>query len=59
MLFTGGAIVGAISPVVAGAINTQWDFHGVVVYSGCIAALATVIAAFAPMPAQASEDVAA
>ena len=59
MLFTGGAIVGAISPVVAGAINTQWDFHGVVVYSGCIAAVATVIAAFAPMPARASEDEAA
>ena len=49
MLFTGGAIVGAISPVVAGAINTQWDFHGVVVYAGCIAALAAVIAALAPL----------
>ena len=49
MLFTGGAIVGAISPVVAGAINTAWDFHGVVVYAGCIAALAAVIAALAPL----------
>ena len=49
MLFTGGAIVGAISPVVAGAINSHWDFHGVVVYAGCIAALAAVIAALAPL----------
>ena len=55
MLFTGGAIVGAISPVVAGAINANWDFHGVVVYSGCIGALAAIIAAVAPMPARSSE----
>ena len=49
MLFTGGAIVGAISPVIAGAINQTWDFHGVVVYAGCIAALAALIAALAPL----------
>ena len=49
MLFTGGAVVGAISPVVAGAINGQWGFTGVVVYAATIAAIAAVIAAVAPM----------
>ena len=49
MLFTGGAVVGAISPVVAGAINGQWGFTGVVVYAATIAAIAAVIAAIAPM----------
>jgi FSR family fosmidomycin resistance protein-like MFS transporter len=49
MLFTGGAIVGAISPVLAGAINSTWDFEGVIIYAGCLTALAALIAALAPL----------
>ena len=49
MLFTGGAIVGAISPVVAGWVNGTWGFSGVVLYAGVIAAVATFIAAVAPI----------
>ena len=58
MLFTGGAIVGAISPVLAGAINASWDFDGVIVYAGSIAALAALIAALAPLhqPARTSGE---
>ena len=51
MLFTAGAIVGAISPVLAGAINSSWDFDGVIVYAGSIAALTALIAAIAPLRA--------
>ena len=49
ILFTGGAIVGAGSPVLAGAINSNWDFEGVIIYAGCITALAALIAALAPL----------
>lgn len=49
MLFTGGAVVGAISPVVAGWVNGTWGFSGVVLYAGTITAVATVIAAVAPI----------
>lgn len=49
MLFTGAAIVGAFSPIVAGWVNSEAGFSGVVLYAGSIAAAAALIAAVAPM----------
>ncbi len=30
VLFAGGSVVGALAPLAAGGINTEWGFHGVV-----------------------------
>ncbi len=49
MIFTGGAIIGAVAPVIAGVINSTWDFQGVVIYAGSIAALGAVLALVVPM----------
>jgi FSR family fosmidomycin resistance protein-like MFS transporter len=49
MLFTGGAVVGAVSPVIAGWVNGNWGFSGVILYAATIVAVASVIAAVAPM----------
>ena len=32
MLFTGSAVVGAVSPVIAGWVNGNWGFSGVILY---------------------------
>ena len=49
MLFTGSAVVGAVSPVIAGWVNGLWGFSGVILYAATIAAVAAVITAVAPM----------
>ncbi|MDA1256567.1 MAG: MFS transporter [Chloroflexi bacterium] len=49
VLFAGGALIGAAAPVVAGAINTHWDFDGVVVFVAIIAAVGAAFALVAPM----------
>jgi len=49
MLFTGGAIIGALSPLVAGLVFTNWYFHGVVLYAGSIAGLGALLALVLPM----------
>lgn len=47
-LFAGGALIGAIAPVVAGAINTSWNFDGVVIFVATLAALGALISFVAP-----------
>ncbi|MCH7593219.1 MAG: MFS transporter [Chloroflexi bacterium] len=49
VLFAGGALIGAIAPVVSGAINTRWDFSAVVIFVAIIAAVGAVVAVLAPM----------
>ena len=49
MLFTGGAIIGAAAPVIAGLVNTTWDFRGVVIYAGSIAAVGALLALIVPI----------
>lgn len=49
VLFAGGALIGAIAPVVAGVINTRWDFNAVVIFVAIVAAVGVVVAIAAPM----------
>ncbi len=56
MIFTGGAIVGAIGPVIAGFVNRSWEFQGVIIYVASIATVAAVIAAFAPIASPAARS---
>ncbi len=49
LIFAGGSILGALSPLAAGAIYTVYNFQGVVIYSGTIAAIGVIIAIFLPM----------
>jgi len=37
MLFTGGAIIGASAPVIAGLVYSNLEFEGLVIYAGVIA----------------------
>ncbi len=48
LLFAGGSLIGAIAPVVAGAVNTSWGFQGVVLFVGGMAAAGSLIAFLAP-----------
>lgn len=47
-LFAGGALIGAAAPPVAGAINTDAGFDGVVLFVAALAAAGTLLAWFAP-----------
>ncbi len=47
-LFAGGALIGAGAPVIAGVINTEWNFDGVVIFVAILAALGAVISLVAP-----------
>ena len=49
MLFTGGAIIGASAPVIAGLIYSNLDFEGLVIYAGVIAAIGAFFAAVVPI----------
>ena len=49
MLFTGGAIIGASAPVIAGLVYTTWEFSGLVVYAGSIAGLGALVALVVPI----------
>lgn len=49
MVFTGGAIIGALAPVAAGAIFANWAFQGVVLFAGAIALVGALLAAVVPM----------
>ncbi|MEX0763192.1 MAG: MFS transporter [Dehalococcoidia bacterium] len=48
LMFAGGAVIGAFAPVAAGAINSRWDFQGVVIFAGSIATIGALIAMIAP-----------
>jgi len=47
-LFAGGALIGAIAPVIAGAINSDAGFEGVVLFVASLAAVGTLISWFGP-----------
>jgi MFS family permease len=48
VLFAGGSLIGAIAPVIAGAINTNWNFDGVVIFVASLAAVGALISLIAP-----------
>ncbi len=49
LMFTGGSVIGALSPVLAGWIFQNWNFQGVVIYCGVIAAVGATLALIFPM----------
>ena len=49
VLFSGGAVIGAIAPYAAGFINQSAGFQGVIWFAGSIAALGALLALFVPM----------
>ena len=48
VLFSGGAVIGAIAPYAAGFINQSAGFQGVIWFAGSIAALGALLAMFVP-----------
>ncbi len=49
LIFTGGSVVGSLSPILAGKIFETNDFEGIVIYCGAIAAVGAVLALILPM----------
>jgi MFS family permease len=49
LMFSGGAIIGSLTPIAAGFINQSSGFHGVVIFSGIIAATGAVLSLVLPM----------
>jgi FSR family fosmidomycin resistance protein-like MFS transporter len=58
VLFAGGALIGAVAPIVAGLLNTHWNFDAVVIFVAVIAAAGTVLALVAPMARRSAADAA-
>jgi MFS family permease len=48
LLFAGGSLIGAVAPVAAGAINTEWGFHGVVWFAASLSAAGAALAFVVP-----------
>ena len=49
MMFTGGAVIGALSPIAAGALFDAVGWSGVVIFCGAIATFGTALALVIPM----------
>ncbi|MBI4220694.1 MAG: MFS transporter [Chloroflexi bacterium] len=49
LMFAGGAVIGAVAPVAAGAINSSWGFQGVVLFASAVAAAGVLTAIVVPM----------
>ena len=49
LMFSGGAIVGSLTPIAAGYINQSNGFHGVIIFSGVIAAVGAILSLILPM----------
>ena len=49
LIFTGGSVVGSLSPILAGKIFETNDFEGIVIYCGAIAAVGALLALIMPM----------
>jgi FSR family fosmidomycin resistance protein-like MFS transporter len=58
VLFAGGALIGAVAPIVAGVLNTHWNFDAVVIFVAAIAVAGTVLALVAPMGRRTATDAA-
>jgi len=52
-MFTGGAVIGSLTPIAAGFINQSNGFQGVVIFAGIIAAAGAILSLVLPMKAQA------
>ena len=53
LMFTGGAVIGSLTPIAAGFINQSNGFEGVVIFAGIIAAAGAILSLVLPMKAQA------
>ena len=49
LIFTGGSVVGSMSPILAGKIFETNNFEGIVIYCGAIAAAGALVALILPM----------
>lgn len=49
LMFTGGSVIGALSPILAGKIFEVMGFQGVVIYCGAIATTGALLALIFPM----------
>jgi fucose permease len=49
LLFAGGAVIGSLSPVIAGLIYQRNGFEGVVWFAGSIALVGAVLAVILPV----------
>ena len=48
-MFSGGAVIGSLTPIVVGFINQGSGFHGVIIFSGAIAATGALLSLVLPM----------
>ena len=53
LMFTGGSVVGSLTPIAAGFINQENGFHGVIIFAGIIAAVGAALSLLLPMKAKA------
>ena len=49
LIFTGGSVVGSLSPILAGKIFETNNFEGIVIYCGAIATVGALLALILPM----------
>lgn len=49
LMFSGGAVVGSLTPIAAGYINQSNGFQGVIIFSGVIAAVGAILSLILPM----------
>ena len=49
LMFSGGAVIGSLTPIAAGFINQGNGFHGVIIFSGAIAATGALLSLVLPM----------
>ena len=52
LMFSGGAVIGSLTPIAAGFINQENGFHGVIIFSGIIAAVGASLSLILPMKAK-------
>lgn len=53
LMFSGGAVIGSLTPIAAGFINQENGFHGVIIFAGIIAAVGAGLSLILPMKAKA------
>jgi MFS family permease len=49
LMFSGGAVIGSLTPIAAGFINQENGFHGVIIFAGIIAAVGASLSLILPM----------
>ena len=54
LMFSGGAVIGSLTPIAAGFINQSNGFQGVVIFAGIIASAGAILSLVLPMKAQAN-----